>query len=58
MPRLTVTTRIIPAGAARGYLYGVTATSARSAWAVGTSYAGKTLVVRWNGRPASPTAGP
>ena len=36
---------------ADGYLYGVAAVSARSAWAVGcTDYGTKTLVLRWNGK--------
>jgi len=32
-----------------GMLYGITATSARSAWAAGCYFLGKTLVLRWNG---------
>jgi hypothetical protein len=45
--------------ATRGSLWGVAATSARSAWAVGRSATSKTLIRRWNGsrwkRVSSPT---
>jgi hypothetical protein len=45
-----VTTSPLPAGspAIRGSLLGVTATSARSAWAVGQA-GKKTLILHWNG---------
>ncbi len=42
-----------------GQLFGVTTTSARNAWAVGSTSSGKTLIIRWNGnswkRVASPS---
>jgi hypothetical protein len=49
-----------PTPAGGGTLYGVTAASARSAWAVGWAYRGsKTLILHWNGtvwtRVPSPT---
>ncbi len=52
-----------PAGAS-GYLLGVAALSARSAWAVGSSYAspnlssGRTLILHWNGNRWSRQASP
>jgi len=38
-----------PSPGLRTALSGVTATSARSAWAVGSTGSGKTLILRWNG---------
>jgi hypothetical protein len=38
-----------PAGGSRGNLSGVSATSARNAWAVGQTSGGKILILRWNG---------
>lgn len=39
----------IASSAISGWLYSVTATSASSAWAAGTTNSSKTLVLRWNG---------
>jgi hypothetical protein len=39
----------VPSPAGVGVLFGVTAVSASSAWAVGNARAGKTLIERWNG---------
>ena len=48
-------------GPAGSYLYGVAATSARNAWAVGAARSGKTLILHWNGtawkRAPSPSSG-
>jgi hypothetical protein len=41
-----------------GLLTGVAATSARSAWAVGNTGSGKTLIVRWNGSAWKQVRGP
>jgi hypothetical protein len=41
-----------------GGLYGVAATSAGNAWAVGITGAGKTLIVHWNGRQWSQVTSP
>jgi hypothetical protein len=50
-----------PAGSTDSYLYGVAATSASNAWAVGYYYTGgvrKTLILRWNGTAWTIVPGP
>ncbi len=45
-------------GLSGAVLSGVTAISATSAWAVGSTASGKTLILHWNGQMWSGTAGP